>query len=447
MKRRILIFLIALLFGVSPILLVTQDALAAIDCTTYAPNDFDGRRLYQLYFSGFDMQADINNGGYGGDGVWADAGQPNAGNLCPQAQDTDADITGNNACGLWSYTDSLGDDGLNKWAIPDTIEAGNPNSAQNFVNFIHDYLFYNKLLCSLQDFQPPSKTFKFYDAACHYYRGRILGAAFIVLTMYGPPYTTYNVGPNVFNNQRGSNGAVPTDNAQAGILDARSVFDNWKQRVLQLDASGGIDWNITSPPSVSTVNHLNSSASDYDHDVLVRIAKPQVNHSIIFHMAGGKSYIINRRCGNSDGFGVLPALGAPQPPACSVLFFETPGIIDSQTKFTVTGGVDFVGAPPNDAASALAAGDKIQFKVTGPSFSYTSPLLVPTQSAQTLQATTALIGPTISTGSYTISYNIYKSAGGAILASDCSTSINVSNMPYFQVYGGDVSAGGGMNVN
>ncbi|HSW80373.1 MAG TPA: hypothetical protein VLG47_06360 [Candidatus Saccharimonadales bacterium] len=448
MKRRILILLVAFLFGVSPFILVTQDALAAIDCTTYAPNDFDGRCLYQTYFAGFDFQADINNGGYGGNGIWADAGTPNAGKVCPKAQDTDADITGSNQCGLWNYTDSLGSDGLNSWAFPDTIEKGNPNSAQNFVNFIHDYLFYNQFLCSINNFQPPSKSYKTYDVRCQYYMARILGAAFIVLTMYGPPYTTYNVGPNVFNNQRGSGGSVPIDNAQAGILDARNVFDNWKQRVLQLDASapGAIEWNALTPPSVATVNHLNSSASDYNHDVLVRIANPQVNHVIIFHMPGGKTYIINRRCGNSDAFAVLPPVNSPLPPTCDIMSLSVPYLDPSKT-FSISASISYLGATgTSDAAAALAAGDKIGISVSGPGFSYPLTKFTPSISGNRLTATTPTLGP-VGAGNYTVTHNLYNSSGNTLVSPTCTNSFNVANMPYFQVNGGDVSAGGGMSVN
>jgi hypothetical protein len=275
---------------------------AAIDCTTY-PTSLDGRCLNQAYFSGLDFGASITNGGYGSTGVFANAGAPNAGNLCAAFQNTDADITGPSQCGLWSYTDALGSDGLDKWAFPDTIDTGQPGSAQAFVNFIGDYLNYTEPGCNFNaEFVQPSYSIAGYGA-CDYYRARILGASYLVLTMVGGPYTTYDVG-NLFAGQ--VNAATgPFNNVQAGIQDARNEFSTWSAEILQEDANGEVDWDSVTPPSVSFSDHPNTSSVDFDHDEEMRMEAPQTRHSIIFNTSSGQ-YVINRRCGNTDGFSVLP---------------------------------------------------------------------------------------------------------------------------------------------
>jgi hypothetical protein len=305
-KRRYVGLILSVILGFSEFGFVPGNVTqAAIDCTTY-PTNLDGRCLNQAYFSGIDFGASITNGGYGSTGVFANAGAPNAGNLCATFQDTDADISGASECGLWKYVDPLGSDGLDKWAIPDTVENGKAGAAQAFVNFIGDYLNATEAGCSFNaQFIQPSTTIPSYGT-CQYYRARMIGASYIVLTTLGGQYTTYDVG-NLFDGQ--INGATgPYNDVQAGILDARAEYTKWSNEILAADASGTINWDTPAPPSISASNHTNTSAVDWNHDIEMREEAPQARHSIIIDTPTGQ-IVINRRCGNTNGFSVLAPAG------------------------------------------------------------------------------------------------------------------------------------------
>ncbi len=308
MKRIFACMMLALLFDLSPLGYGWPSASAAKDCTTY-PTSLDGRCLNQAYFSGIDFGASITNGGYGSTGVFANAGAPNAGNECAAFQNTDADITGPSECGLWDYVDPLGSDGLDKWAFPDTTE-GQAGSAQAFVNFIGDYLNYTQAGCNFDaEFVQPSESIPNYDA-CQYYDGRILGASWIVLTMVGGPYTTYDVG-NLFASQVNAS-TGPYNNVQAGIEDARNEFSTWSQEVLQADANHEVQWDVAAPASVSLQTHTNTSSVDWDHDEEMREEAAQARHSIVFNVPSGQ-IVINRRCGNTDSFAAVAPPPTPSP--------------------------------------------------------------------------------------------------------------------------------------
>jgi hypothetical protein len=126
---------------------------------------------------------------------------------------------------------------------------------------------------------------------------------------------------------------------------------------------------------------------------------------------------------------------------------ENPGVIDPHTLFNITASVDFSNAA--NATAALSSGDKITVQVRGPTplntFNYgpatIAPLIV---NGTTLAGTTGNIGPTLSSGQFNVAYSLVDSSGNTII--NCNKTFSVANMPYFNVTGGDVIAGNGMDV-
>ncbi len=242
----------------------------------------DGRCMNQSYFGG----GDYNNNT--GESVLGQQGNA---------------LGSNN---YYDYTDSLGSDGQNIYDIPPNIDNGNPNAANNFVNFIHAYLFNQTFApdttavpgCSFPaSITAPSTAWTIASSKpCDPYRSRAIGAAFLVLNMLGGKYNQYSVGP-LF-------AAGPYANpVQNGVYDAQQAFPTWSAEVLTQAAAGHIVWNqIVSFPA----NHPNTQASDYTHDIQMFQQTAEIRHSIVFNLPSGQ-YIINRRCGNSVAFAALPA--------------------------------------------------------------------------------------------------------------------------------------------
>lgn len=361
------------------------------DCSPQYEN-LDGRCINQTYFSG---EAWENHNG--AVGVWSDVGP------------------------TFNYVDSLGSDGTNQWVIPSNIDNGVPNVLNNFINFMNSYLNpSNPLHCT---FPQPSAAFTSNDS-CASYRSKVLGAAFIILTMIGGKYTTYNVG-TVFGNS-----------VQTGVNDARAEFNTWSQEVQQASAAGSIDWNeLETFPN----NHPNSGARNFDHDVGMFLQGSEVNrHSIVFHNPSG-DYIINRRCGNSVGFFQLAPV-TPSTASCNGVVVDPPKP-DPYSPMTIKANVTI--SPSGDAGTAKSSGDKLKITVSGPS-SYNSGYLTPTVAGNDLTVTTPSFN--LGTGTYTVTYNVYDSSNNPLISPACSTPLEVTNMPYLSVTGGDVETGAGMTV-
>jgi hypothetical protein len=255
-----------------------RQASAVVDppiCTA-AYEALDGRCMNQSYFSGIDFDRNTMQNVFG--------------------SPTNPPLGSGN---YYTYVDSLGSDGINQWDFPPNVDNGVPNAAQNFINFIHAYLFnqtyaYSTAVagCSFPNsLTPPSPGYTVATSTtCDKFRIRMIGAAYLVLTMMGGKYTQYSVG-SVFNNGPYSNAV------QNGVYDAQQEFNTWSQEILQTDAAGNINWNqIASAPN----GHPNTGASDYDHDVQMFQQTAEVRHAIVFNNPTGQ-YIINRRCANSFG--------------------------------------------------------------------------------------------------------------------------------------------------
>ncbi len=129
-----------------------------------------------------------------------------------------------------------------------------------------------------------------------------------------------------------------------------------------------------------------------------------------------------------------------------------PTSIDPGTQYRITARVSYGNAP--DAATILGQPGGVRFfiNIQGPGVNTLLPNVVPivNEGNGVLSATTPLQPPTGQAGTYNVSYGIVAatgsitcSGGGPINPGD---TFPVSNKPYFQVNGGDISAGAGMTV-
>jgi hypothetical protein len=142
------------------------------------------------------------------------------------------------------------------------------------------------------------------------------------------------------------------------------------------------------------------------------------------------------------GFGkhcyVVQALGNG---VCDGIALE-PAILDPGNWFRVTGRVRY---NSSSAANYMlnTPGTRFYINITGPgvnrSYANVTPLTV---NGSVLTATTGWQAPTGQTGTYTVTYGVASSAGSA----NCSATFGVAKQPYFQVNGGDISAGAGMSI-
>jgi hypothetical protein len=351
----------------------------------------DGRCMNEAYFSG---------------GAWYYPGKPASNGVWQ-------DLPG------WTYVDSLGSYLTNYYDIPPNVDnpsylgISNAQVTTNFINFINSFLNApNPQNCTLS---PVSTSYTSLDG-CTDYRQEVLGAAFIVLTMEGGTYTTYNVG-TIFNN-----------NIQTGVADARAVFPMWSQQIQQVSAEGDIHWNelVTTP-----ANHPNSTSFDYAHDVGLFLQDSEVRHQIVFDNPTG-TYLINRRCGNSEGnFAPLPPLTTY---ACGN-FNSTPGLVQpNQTLTSASVDDTYASGPP------AYTGFKVSIPATGYTNNNASPIAV---TATTLSFTTSTLRAPPVAGEYAVNWQLYD--GSTAEGPPCTGYLKVSNLPYFSVYGADVSAGGDFN--
>ncbi|HSW80379.1 MAG TPA: hypothetical protein VLG47_06390 [Candidatus Saccharimonadales bacterium] len=413
--RRVANAFIALLFACSGGLLIPATVSAApkaFICTAQY-EAMDGRCMYQSYFSGMALE----------DPTYAGVGALSA----PLVT-------------IYRYVDSLGPYLNDDYAFPSNTDGNNANAAANFVSFVSGYLnspnpatlpFRDCVSQGFPNATPPVDN----EDGCSGYRMKVLWAAFTVLTMLGGKYTTYDVG-TVFGNS-----------ANTGVADARAEFNTWKTDVMNADAAGQIEWNAARDfPD----NHPNTGSRGWNKDLGMFLQGQEIGrHTIVFHMPGG-DYIINRRCGNAVSFAAFGSVAPPpspsNPPICDALATNVP-YIDPSRSFMIHASISYAGASgPADATAANAAGDKIGISISGPSLTYPLTKFGPTVSGNVLTAITPTLGP-VTAGTYAVKYNLYNSSGSKLITTDCSGTFKVANLPYFVVNGGDVSAGGGMEVN
>lgn len=129
------------------------------------------------------------------------------------------------------------------------------------------------------------------------------------------------------------------------------------------------------------------------------------------------------------------------PPQCGEMG-TFPTDVDPDTSFKVQTGVDYSNG---DSTAVLSGGSKMKITVAGPGVSYSASRSLSPQGGDVLVATTASIGPSHASGTYTVTWSVVGPVGAGPRP-PCHDTFNITYMPYFSVKGGDVSAGASMGV-
>lgn len=259
-------------------------------------------------------------------------------------------------------------------------------------------------------------------------------------------------------NQPGTNfGTV-----QSGINYADAHYAQWESLV-ESYASGttpgySVHWNDNvnfgdpyfKKNGIGMANFTNGDIYDCTHgqqcigDIVFTDYNDNVyNHAVVFTYPGGAFYI-KHKCGNLTGDTQgLPVPPPPVPLSCGLLLSNA--YIDPFTSFSLTPQFTFQSTTEADAVQT--AGYKIVLRVyastPGNTYSYGPvDLWPPPPQSNVLTATTPNIGPTGEVGAFTTTFSLVSPSGGSI--DSCNRTLTITNLPYFNVLGGDVSVGAGM---
>jgi len=180
----------------------------------------------------------------------------------------------------------------------------------------------------------------------------------------------------------------------------------------------------------------------YDDQDVVMVREDGDDAGIIsiisFQNPDGSTFILNRICGNFEGV-VEPIIAPPSAAAsCAGMTLDT-ATPDPNRPFTLRAAVQY---NPGSAASSAFGPDSISLQLTGP-----SPYKGYSQSTSS-----PVISGGVATASFTIpatgvsgTFNAVWQVTGpqAPTVPSCPASLTVAYQPYFDVAGGDVSAGQG----
>ena len=208
---------------------------------------------------------------------------------------------------FYFYSDPVGTP-VSQFAFPN---ASDPNygvvngmppgvAAKHFIALINSYLNApNPGGCTLAQPNPPLDVAQDSSlnpyAGCYAWRREVVGAAFLVLTMTGGPYTAY---PGSAGPPASGPGFIFGNNLQTGVNDAKVQFANWATLVTEADAAGDVNWDETQNLPAGIVN---SYSADFGHDVAAYASRlPDLAQMIVFSSASG-TYEINRFCSNVEG--------------------------------------------------------------------------------------------------------------------------------------------------
>lgn len=227
-------------------------------------------------------------------------------------------------------------------------------------------------------------------------------------------------------------------------------YREWTNLTKQYDQLGLIHYN-----EMYDSKGINTLYSDPLVDV-VYYQDEVISASIVVYNPNGTGpmYAIKRDCGNPIGQlkGLPPIVGTPSCGGYTI----TPGLIDPQTAYNIKASVVY---NSTQAATLVrtAIGTQFYLKVTGPGVNYNDPQVLPvTQSGPSINISVNM-PPTGNTGVYTVSWGITGPYGPINCGGDGTvhgpggpinppTTFDVADQPYFDVNGGDVSAGGGMSA-
>jgi hypothetical protein len=371
--------------------------------------------------------------------------------VCPGDPAAFPKSTGGRCSGRGYYTNMDANldlySGTINWSWPQghrTTDSQPINSGADFESIIKNDLFNrgNIAACDPKNYN------------CTENQGTMLGASLIINMMLGKN------GPDF-----GTNSGSP----QAGINYARLRFDEWKAIVDSYDAAGQVDFKVKNVQLPNNRPDSFTVGNGKDVAFLIQSDPPgSTTEAIIFSDKGGKPiFEINKRCGNIFGdskpltlidTNASFNLGATsrttlndQEAPTSVTFLNTVnttlsgtnGVIEPSTtrKFYI---VDTNGnQKPVPGIQPSINDTNRRFAAATSAYSYTDTVNIsPTLLTSTDKICTLIIiadgnGMTNSAGDVVTSGGSTQTNGGA----QCDS---IVAKPYAQVYGGDVSAGGGV---
>jgi hypothetical protein len=227
-------------------------------------------------------------------------------------------------------------------------------------------------------------------------------------------------------------------------------WSKWRTLVETYDALHLIHFNeMHDSAGINTLFTFN-----WNSDVVYYNNSVVSNSIVIYSQSGAVLYAIKKDCGNPVGqlHGLPPIVNTPSCGGYTI----TPGLIDPQTAYNIKASVVY---DSTAAATTVrtATGTQFYLKVTGPGVNYNDPQVLPvTQSGGSINISVNM-PPTGNTGSYVVSWGITGPYGPVNCGGNGTvhgpggpvnppTTFDVADQPYFNVNGGDVSAGGGMSA-
>ena len=254
------------------------------------------------------------------------------------------------------------------------------------------------------------------------------------------PGGSFHIGQNC-GNLEGNIGALPpvpqTDHPPIGRI---SIMCSANQQIANVSFSDqdGTAKNAYATPSSSGGNPQKPVTGSPNNNITSIVIPPNINETIYLFVqdilpGGSTGKYVNVanaqtqpcptfKCGNLN---VVSATGAPS--------------IDSSMKFNVTVYANIAtGTPPPSASMNI----KI-FGSSGTTYTYNNQSLP--ASGNPLKASANNLGPTNVPGTYTVIWNINPPYPA--INPPCKGTFTVANLPYLQVYGGDVMIGASPTYN
>jgi len=215
---------------------------------------------------------------------------------------------------------------------------------------------------------------------------------------------------------------------QLGYLDSghacysTAVIDCWQGRMT----------NPPAPPSIDARDILWKGVDEGDFGL---------SDAIVFSNPDGSQFSLDHFCGNF--LGQFEALASPSPPATVSCAGFTASVAapDPNRPFTLQSSVRYT---PASAAPSEFGPDAMAVTLSGPSPYRTISQTTSTPSISNGTASATLNVPATGvSGTFTLTWQVTGPQAPTI---SCSAPISVANQPYFDVVGGDVSAGQGFGA-
>jgi hypothetical protein len=252
---------------------------------------------------------------------------------------------------------------------------------------------------------------------------------------------------------------------QDGVNYAEANLANWEARINYYQQKGWITWNekVTLPIGTFDSTHVcyvgaptscggSAEIRQYDgQDFVFRADSAKaVTNMIIFHNPDGSVIELRRTCGNltapTEALSAPPGSSnptpnptpIPPPPVYTCGNSSTdPATLQPNSSFTTNINVNYSGGTPVYTA--------FHINIAGASPPYINNNAQPdVKTASSISYAVPTLRAPPEAGTYTISWQLFN--GTTALSPPCTGQIKTIALPYFSVYGSDVSAGGDFNA-